>query len=304
MVPNPAAILPRDEREFNLFHLEGGFFIFVFSRKDILCNINYERRVIMIIIRELYKSFENEGKEMEVLKDVNLTIEDGDIFGIIGPSGAGKSTLIRCLNLLEKPNKGEIIVDGVNITRLNGKKLRDLRKNMGMIFQHFNLLQNSTVYKNIAFPLEISGYSKDFIDKRVMELLDIVDLKDKKDAYPSMLSGGQKQRVAIARALALNPKYILSDEATSALDPLTTRSILGLLKSLNKKYGLTIILITHEMEVVKEICNKVAFINDGRIIEWGNTYDLLNFPKSAEVKQFIKESSLKIDKEELLKNVS
>ncbi|MCX7904550.1 MAG: ATP-binding cassette domain-containing protein [Caloramator sp.] len=258
----------------------------------------------MILIRGLYKSFENEGKEMEVLKDVNLVIEDGDIFGIIGPSGAGKSTLIRCLNLLEKPNKGEIIVDGVNITSLNGKKLRDLRKNMGMIFQHFNLLQNSTVYKNIAFPLEISGYSKDFIDKRVMELLELVDLKDKKDAYPSMLSGGQKQRVAIARALALNPKYILSDEATSALDPLTTRSILGLLKSLNKKYGLTIILITHEMEVVKEICNKVAFINDGRIIEWGNTYDLLNFPKSAEVKQFIKESSLRIDKEGLLKNVS
>ncbi|CCJ34348.1 methionine ABC transporter ATP-binding protein [Caloramator australicus] len=258
----------------------------------------------MIMIKGLYKSFENEGQEVEVLKNVNLTIEDGDIFGIIGPSGAGKSTLIRCFNLLEKPNKGEIIVDGVNITKLNGKKLRDFRKNMGMIFQHFNLLQNSTVYKNIAFPLEISGYSKDFIEQRVLELLDMVNLKDKKDAYPSMLSGGQKQRVAIARALALNPKYILSDEATSALDPLTTRSISDLLKFFNKKYGITIILITHEMDVVKEICNKVAFINNGRIIEWGNTYDLLNFPKSIEIKQFVNENNFKIDKEELFKNVS
>lgn len=241
----------------------------------------------MIEIRNLSKSYFAEGRKIEVLKGIDLEIEDGDIFGIIGPSGAGKTTLIRCLNLLERPDEGHILIDGEDITKMNKNNLRNMRKRMSMIFQHFNLLQNSNVYKNIAFPLEISGCKKDFIDKRVDELLKIVDLEDKKFAYPATLSGGQKQRVAIARALANKPSYILSDEATSALDPVTTTSILNLLKSLNENYGITIVLITHEMNVVKQICNKVAFIEGGQIVETGKANDILFNSESDSIRKFI-----------------
>ncbi|KRQ86394.1 Methionine import ATP-binding protein MetN [Caloramator mitchellensis] len=244
----------------------------------------------MIQIRNLSKSYFVEGKKIEVLKKINLEIEDGDIFGIIGPSGAGKTTLIRCLNLLERPDEGQILIDGEDITKMKNSKLRDVRKRMSMIFQHFNLLQNSNVYKNVAFPLEISGYKKEMIEKKVDELLKIVDLEEKKFSYPSMLSGGQKQRVAIARALANNPRYILSDEATSALDPVTTTSILNLLKSLNENFGITVILITHEMSVVKQICNKVAFIEYGHIVESGKTNDILFNSESDNIKRFINPS--------------
>ena len=185
----------------------------------------------------------------------------------MGLSGAGKSTLIRCINRLEEPTKGRIYIDGKDITKLDKNELRDMRRNIGMIFQHFNLLSRKNCRENIAFPLKIMKYDKNKIEKRVDELLEIVDLKDKKTAYPSQLSGGQKQRVAIARALATNPKILLCDEATSALDPNTTLSILELLKNINKKLGITIVMITHQMEVIKQVCNKVAVISDGSIIE-------------------------------------
>ncbi|MDE4542441.1 methionine ABC transporter ATP-binding protein [Thermoanaerobacterium sp. R66] len=243
----------------------------------------------MIEIKNLSKVYNTNGKEVIALKDINLTIRDGEIYGIMGLSGAGKSSLIRCINMLEKPTSGSILINGVEMTKLNSKELRNMRKKIGMIFQHFNLLMNSTVYENIAFPLKISKVSDSVIKKRVDELLDVVDLKDKKYAYPSQLSGGQKQRVGIARALANNPDIILSDEATSALDPTTTESILNLLKDINKQYGITIVVITHEMSVIRNLCDKVAVLEDGMIIEEGNVIDIFSNPSTETSKRFLKD---------------
>lgn len=241
----------------------------------------------MIKLENLSKVYENGTTTINALKDINLEIKKGEIFGIIGLSGAGKSTLIRCINRLEEPTGGRIFIDGEDITNYDKKKLRMLRKNIGMIFQHFNLLSQKSVYKNIAFPLELEGFSKDEIDMRVNTLLDYVGLNDKKDAYPSQLSGGQKQRVAIARALANNPKILLSDEGTSALDPKTTKSILDLLGKIREEFGLTIVLITHQMEVIKEICDRVAIIKDGSIVEISTVEELFKNPKTPIAMEFI-----------------
>ncbi|HHV38462.1 MAG TPA: methionine ABC transporter ATP-binding protein [Tepidimicrobium sp.] len=255
----------------------------------------------MITIENLSKCFQIGGDKIWAVKDVNLHINRGEIFGIIGLSGAGKSTLIRCLNRLEEPTKGKITIDGIDITQLDDQSLRRVRKNMGMIFQHFNLLSQKTVYENIAFPLELESKSKTEIESRVNTLLDYVELMDKKNSYPAQLSGGQKQRVAIARALANNPKILLSDEGTSALDPKTTKSILDLLNRIRKEFNLTIVLITHQMEVVKDICDKVAIIEDGRIIESNKVDKLFRNPKTKTAKTFI--SGLDFDiEEEIIKS--
>ena len=256
-----------------------------------------------IKIKNLVKKYQlNNGKELLAVNNVNLDIEQGDIYGIMGLSGAGKSTLIRLLNRLEEHTSGEILVkqeivdqkdntvtgyEDKNILKFNMKMLREYRKKTGMIFQHFNLLNSRNVAENVAFPLEISKWKKKDIEKRVDELLEIVGLSDKKLNYPEQLSGGQKQRVAIARALANNPKILLSDEATSALDPRTTNSILELLKDINKKFGITIILITHQMEVIKKICNKTAIMSDGQIIEKGETKEIFLNPKTDLAKEFV-----------------
>ena len=260
-----------------------------------------------IKIRNLVKKYKlNNGQELLAVNDVSLDIEQGDIYGIIGLSGAGKSTLIRLLNRLEEPTSGEILVrheiidrkkkkslgyENKNILKFNTRLLREYRKKTGMIFQHFNLLNSKNVADNIAFPLQISGWKKRDIKKRVDELLEIVGLSDKKLNYPEQLSGGQKQRVAIARALANNPQLLLSDEATSALDPRTTNSILELLKDINKKFGITIILITHQMEVIKKICNKAAIMSDGQIIEKGETKEIFLNPKTELAKEFVQNIS-------------
>ena len=241
-----------------------------------------------IKIRNLVKQYKlKNGTEFNAVNDVDLDIEKGDVYGIMGLSGAGKSTLVRLINRLEEPTSGEIIVNGKNVLEYDQKQLREFRKKTGMIFQHFNLLNSRNVASNIAFPLEISGWKKVDITKRVDELLEIVGLVDKKENYPEQLSGGQKQRVAIARALATNPEILLSDEATSALDPRTTNSILELLKDINKCFGITIILITHQMEVIRRICNKTAIMSDGKIIEEGTTKEIFLNPKTILAKEFV-----------------
>ncbi|KTD81470.1 methionine ABC transporter ATP-binding protein [Legionella waltersii] len=231
----------------------------------------------MIELNGLSKSF----SDKLVLSDINLYIQEGEIFGIIGKSGAGKSTLLRCINLLEMPDSGEVIVDGHNMLELSGYKLIQARHKIAMIFQHFNLLNSKTVYDNVALPMRIQGMNEEFIKEKVEELLPIVELEEKRDMYPSQLSGGQKQRVAIARALSCSPKILLCDEATSALDPQTTESILALLKKINSLYGITIVLITHEMEVIKRICNRLAVIEDGKIIECSSLANLFNNENSV-----------------------
>lgn len=241
----------------------------------------------MIELKGLTKEFKTSKGMMRAVDDVNLTIHDGEIFGIIGFSGAGKSTLVRCINLLERPTAGSVLVNGTDLTKLSNKELRAARKNIGMIFQQFNLLAQRTVEANIRYPLEISGVSKADADARVAELLDLVDLADKAKAYPIQLSGGQKQRVAIARALASNPKIILCDEATSALDPITTSSILDLLKTLNARLGVTVVVITHEMRVVEQICDRVAVMSDGQIKEEGTVRDVFLHPKSETARKLI-----------------
>lgn len=241
----------------------------------------------MITLQDIEKTYRSSNGIVPALKGINVTVAQGEIFGIIGTSGAGKSTLIRCINMLERPTKGTVIVDGQELTALSELELREQRKKIGMIFQHFNLLSSRTVYQNIAFPLELANCSKQSIDKEVMHLLDLVGLTDKKDQYPAQLSGGQKQRVGIARALANHPKVLLCDEATSALDPQTTKSILALLKNINREFGLTIVLITHEMQVIKEICDTVAVIEGGLIIEQGTVLDVFTKPKANTTKEFI-----------------
>ncbi len=238
----------------------------------------------MIEIRNLKKVYHSDTGDVLALEDVNLNINKGEIYGIIGLSGAGKSTLIRCMNLLEKPTSGTIKIDGQDITALSGADLRQLRSSLGMIFQHFNLLMQRNVEDNIAFPLEIAKVPKSEIKERVKELLELVGLADKAKSYPAQLSGGQKQRVAIARALANRPKLLLCDEATSALDPMTTQSILSLLKDINRELGLTIVLITHQMSVIKEICDTVTVIDNTRIVETGPVLEVLANPKSQAAK--------------------
>jgi D-methionine transport system ATP-binding protein len=230
----------------------------------------------MIELIGLYKTYQ----DIQALYDVNLFIQEGEIFGIIGKSGAGKSTLLRIMNLLEKPDRGEVIVDNQNLVTLAGKDLRQFRHKVAMIFQHFNLLNSKTVYDNIALPMRIQGVSEDSILNKINELLPLVELSDKRNVYPSQLSGGQKQRVAIARALSCSPKILLCDEATSALDPETTESILLLLKKINTLYGLTIVLITHEMNVVKRICHRLAVMENGKVIEETSLVNAFNNPES------------------------
>lgn len=241
----------------------------------------------MIEIKNLTKTYFSKDREVKAVNNVSITIHDGEIFGIVGYSGAGKSSLLRCINLLERPTSGKITVDGVDLTKLDSKRLRQARLKIGMIFQHFNLVSQKTVAENIVFALKASKTPKNRIEKRVDELLDMVGLADKKDVYPGQLSGGQKQRVGIARALANNPKVLLCDEATSALDPTTTKSILNLLKKINKELNITIVIITHEMDVVKEICHRMAIMENGRIVEQGNVYDIFASPKEQLTKEFI-----------------
>ncbi len=246
-----------------------------FTQTFLVYKFKLERRKNLIEIKNVNKSFGSN----KVLTDVNFTVNDGEIFGIIGHSGAGKSTLLRCINRLESFDSGEIIVNNQNVGNLDDKNLRDLRKNLGMIFQHFSLLERKTVFENIALPMECHGYSKEEIKSRVEELLDLVGILDKKDSRPKNLSGGQKQRVAIARALTMNPSVLLCDEATSALDPKTTSSILSLLQEINKKLGITIIVVTHQMEVIKQICTRTAIMDAGKVLEIGDTEEIfLNSP--------------------------
>lgn len=241
----------------------------------------------MITLKNVSKVYKKELGEVEVLKNINLNFKEGKITGIIGQSGAGKSTLLRCINFLEKPTSGEVIVDNKDLSKLKIQDLRELRKKIGMIFQHFNLMKNRTVYENIRYPLEGSKVSKKEIEDKIEELLELVDLKEKKNAYPSELSGGQKQRVAIARALANSPKLLLSDEATSALDPETTSSVLGLLKKINEKLKVTIVLITHQMEVIKEICDEIVILENGEIKENGNLIDVFSNSHSELIKKYL-----------------
>lgn len=244
----------------------------------------------MIELKNITKTFEHKGKKNIALSNISLSVSEGKIVGVIGESGAGKSTLIRCVNLLERPNSGEVWIDGQNLMELSPSKLTSARRNIGMIFQHFNLLSSRTVFDNIAFPLELNHTPKTKIKNRVYELVELVGLTDKLDSYPANLSGGQKQRVAIARTLANNPKVLLSDEATSALDPSTTRSILSLLKDLNKELGITILLITHEMDVVKQICDDIAVMNGGKLIEQGSVSEIFSNPKTELAQRFISSS--------------
>ncbi|MFA0084349.1 D-methionine ABC transporter, ATP-binding protein [Vibrio sp. 10N.286.49.C2] len=242
----------------------------------------------MIEINQVNKVFYQGTKAINALADIDLHIKEGTIFGVIGASGAGKSTLIRCVNMLEAPTSGSVIVDGVDLTQLSKSQLSAARRNIGMIFQHFNLLSSRSVFDNIALPLELAGKDQAAIEAKVSELLILVGLDDKRDTYPANLSGGQKQRVAIARALASDPKVLLCDEATSALDPATTQSILELLKTINRKLKITILLITHEMDVVKSICHQVAIIGDGKLVEKGSVGDIFAHPKTELAHQFIR----------------
>ncbi|WP_391557732.1 methionine ABC transporter ATP-binding protein [Robertmurraya sp.] len=242
----------------------------------------------MIEMKGVYKTYQRKNVTTDALKGIDLQIQEGDIFGVIGYSGAGKSTLVRLVNYLEQPTKGDVMVNGQVLAHLSNEQLRAMKKQIGMIFQHFNLLESKTIFDNVAIPLVLSKKPKQEIKARVMELLEFVGLSDKAKSYPKELSGGQKQRVGIARALASNPKILLCDEATSALDPQTTQSILQLLKKINTDYKITIMIITHEMSVIQEVCNRVAVMEDGRIIEQGSVLDVFGHPKHPTSKNFVK----------------
>lgn len=245
----------------------------------------------MIRVENVTKTYVNAGKKFNAAEDVTLEINDGEIFGIIGFSGAGKSTLVRCINLLERPDKGRVLIDGKDITALKGAELRRQRKKIGMIFQHFNLFASRTVLENVIFPIRYSGKTRSQLHARAMELLELVGIADKASAYPSELSGGQKQRAAIARALASDPEILLCDEATSALDPQTTESILALLKKLNTQLGLTIVMITHQMNVVKGICTRTAVMEHGRVVEQGDVFSIFANPREQVTRSFVDTTS-------------
>ena len=242
----------------------------------------------MIEFENVSKVFRTKGNTVQALKNVNLKIETGDIYGIIGFSGAGKSTLVRTINALEKPAEGRVLIDGEDINKLSSSQLRKKRKSIGMIFQQFNLLETKTVYDNVALPLKLNKVPKDRIRKKVDEILKFVELEDKKDAYPAKLSGGQKQRVGIARSLATEPSILLSDEATSALDPKTTAAILKLLRKINRELHITIVLITHEMNVIQSICNHVAVMEKGEVVEKGDVIDVFSRPQKTITRNFVK----------------
>ena len=241
----------------------------------------------MVELKHISKTFQTNNGELQALKDVNLKIPDGEIYGIIGMSGAGKSTLVRCINMLEKPTEGEVLINGRNLCTMSEKELRQQRRDITMIFQQFNLLMQRSCLKNVCFPMEISGVSKTTAAKRAQELLELVGLPDKADAYPAQLSGGQKQRVAIARALATNPKVLLCDEATSALDPNTTHAILQLISDINKRLGITAIIITHQMSVIEEICSHVAILDAGRVVEEGSVKEIFANPQTDAAKRLV-----------------
>lgn len=241
----------------------------------------------MIVLHELTKTYHSKKQVVGALNKVSLEIHKGDIFGIIGYSGAGKSTLIRCINLLEKPDSGRVTINDIELTALAPKDLRKQREKIGMIFQHFNLMKRRTVYDNVAYPLKGKGYSKAEVKDKVLKLLELVGIQDKVHSYPSHLSGGQKQRVAIARALANDPEVLLCDEATSALDPQNTRAILSLLKEINERLNLTVVIITHQMEVIKEVCNRVAVLEAGEVVEEGSILDIFTKPTTKITKEFI-----------------
>ena len=249
----------------------------------------------MIELKHLSKVFPTADGDFEALSDINLTIGDGDIFGIVGMSGAGKSTLVRCINLLERPTQGEVLIDGENLMEFSPARLRQTRRSISMIFQQFNLLMQRTCLKNICFPMEIAGVPAAEAKKRALEYLDIVGLPDKANAYPAQLSGGQKQRIAIARALASNPKMLLCDEATSALDPTTTRSILKLIQDINRRLGITVVVITHEMAVVEEICHHVAILEHGRMVETGTVEEVFSNPKTEAGRRLVFPEGAHID---------
>ena len=241
----------------------------------------------IIQIQNVAKTFVGKENQVDALKGISLDIEKGDIYGIIGMSGAGKSTLVRCLNFLEKPTSGTVLVEGRDLSAMSPRELRSARTQIAMIFQHFNLLMQRSVLDNVCFPMEIVGVKRADARKRAMELLEVVGLSEKAKSYPAQLSGGQKQRVAIARALAMNPKILLCDEATSALDPTTTKSILQLLQQINREYGITIVIITHEMAVVQEICSHVAIIDQGELAEHGTVEEVFTSPKTAAAKKLV-----------------
>ena len=246
-----------------------------------------ERTVPQIELRGLSKVYQIPGGEVQALNNINLTIEQGDIYGIIGMSGAGKSTLIRCLNRLDTPTDGQVLIDGQNILAMSKKQLLQTRRRMAMIFQQFNLLMQRTCLKNICFPMELAGVPKEKTTARARELLELVGLPDKADAYPAQLSGGQKQRIAIARALATNPKVLLCDEATSALDPNTTHAILQLIQKINREMGITVVIITHQMSVVEDVCSHVAILDNGTVVEQGSVRDIFSNPHSDAAKRLV-----------------
>ncbi len=250
----------------------------------------------MIELKHISKTFPTADGVFQALDDINLTIRDGDIFGIVGMSGAGKSTLVRCINLLERPTAGQVVIDGQDLMELSAPQLREKRRSISMIFQQFNLLMQRTCLGNICFPMEIAGVPKGEARKRALEYLDIVGLPDKANAYPAQLSGGQKQRIAIARALASNPKVLLCDEATSALDPTTTRSILKLIQDINRRMGITAVIITHEMAVVEEICSHVAILERGRMVETGTVEEVFSNPKTEAGRRLVFPEGANIDK--------
>ena len=258
----------------------------------------------MIELTHISKDFASGGRTVHAVQDVSLLIGNGEIFGIIGFSGAGKSTLVRCINLLERPTSGSVTVDGKEMTALSARELRQARKKIGMIFQHFNLMPSRTVFGNVAYPLRGSGLSREQIADKVHRLLELVGIGDKAEAYPKQLSGGQKQRVAIARALANDPNVLLCDEATSALDPQTTKAILRLLKNLNEKLGITVVIITHEMAVVKEICDRVAVMEHGRVVEQGEVFNVFADPRQEITRSFIHTTSNLRKIEELIEEDS
>ena len=252
----------------------------------------------MIELKNIDVTFQNGSHEFKAVDNVSLKINKGEIFGIVGPSGAGKSTLVRVINLLQRPTNGEVIIEGSDITKFNRKQLRKTRLNIGMIFQHFNLLMQRTALDNVCFPMEIAGISKKEARKKALEYLKVVGLEEKALSYPSQLSGGQKQRVAIARVLASNPKILLCDEATSALDPQTTKAILELIKEINRDYGITVVVITHEMSVVQEICNRVAVLESGTLVESGTVEELFRSPKTEAARRLVFSGRTQIQKME------